>query len=232
MKKKLYQSDVNVYNKKLGSSSPPSYPNEMLVRICSSKNFSQLTKTLFKKKVKVCEIGCLAGNNLRFFSDKNFNVTGIEINKYLISLCRKYLKKFNVKKKIDLKLGHNLNLPLRKGELDLLVSINTIHYSYGQDVYKCLDSFKSVVKKNGVVIIETAAPNHILFKKSIRIGSLHYKFKLPTKDHRENIDIGLFDNEKQFRNILKKKFTKIEILRRTEKYYNKTYDWFVAICKV
>mgnify|MGYP007063838338 CR=1 FL=1 len=81
------------------------------------------------------------------------------------------------------------------------------------------------------MIIETPAPKHIIFKKSKRINKLHYKFKLPTKDHRGGIDIGLFDNEKQMRNILLNKFSKVEIGRRTENYYNKSYDFFMAICK-
>ena len=70
------------------------YPNEMLVKICSSKNYSKLTSGLFNRKIKVCEIGCFAGNNLRFFADKGYDVSGIEINQYLIKICKSYLKKF------------------------------------------------------------------------------------------------------------------------------------------
>jgi len=58
----------NSFNKSLGAKFPPSYPNEMLVKLCSSRRYSELTKSLFlKKKIKVCEIVCLFGNNIRFF---------------------------------------------------------------------------------------------------------------------------------------------------------------------
>ena len=231
MKKKLYQSEDNIYRKKFGSTSPPLYPNEMLVKICSSKHYSKLTSGLFNRKIKVCEIGCFAGNNLRFFADKGYDVSGIEINQYLIKICKSYLKKFGLKKKIKLFIGNNNLIPLKKKSLDLLVSINTIHYSYGKQLLSSLTTFKSVLKKNGIAIIETPAPEHIIFKNSKKIKKLHYKFKLPTSDHRTGLDIGLFDDQKHLKSVLLRTFDKVEIARRTENYYNKKYDFFVAICK-
>ena len=72
----------NSFNKSLGAKFPPSYPNEMLVKTCSSKKYSRLTSNLFQIKLKVCEIGCLSGNNIRFL-DKKWKTYGVEINKIL-----------------------------------------------------------------------------------------------------------------------------------------------------
>ena len=69
-KKSLWTKN-NAFNKAKGSSFPPSYPNEMLVKFFSSKSYSNLTSPLFKDKIKVCELGCFSGNNLRFFIDKD-----------------------------------------------------------------------------------------------------------------------------------------------------------------
>ena len=122
----------NSFNKSLGAKFPPSYPNEMLVKICSSKKYSRLTNNLFSnKKLKVCEIGCLSGNNIRFFLDKKWKTYGVEINKDLTNLAKKNLKRFKLKAN-QLKIGNNENLPFKSNYFDLLVSINTIHYSSGK----------------------------------------------------------------------------------------------------
>ena len=84
----------NSFDRSMGAKHPPSYPNEMVVKLCSSKKYSDLTKNIFlKKKINVCEIGCLSGNNLRFFLDKKWNTHGVEINQKLIKLTINNLKR-------------------------------------------------------------------------------------------------------------------------------------------
>ena len=215
-----------------GSINPPIYPNEMLVKICSSKNYSKLTKFHNKKKIKVCEIGFLAGNNLRFFLDRGYEVYGVEINKFLINVAKKYLKNFRIKKKPNLYLGNNLNIPIKDNFFDLLVSINTIHYNYGIDVDRAIKNFCRVLKKGGIAIIETPAPKHIIFKESKKIDNLKYTFKLPIRDQRNGIKIGLFKNGNHLKKKLLTYFNKVEIKRRTENYNDKIYDFYVAVCKL
>ena len=150
----------NSFNKSLGAKFPPSYPNEMLVKICSSKRYSRLTQNLFlNKKLKVCEIGCLSGNNIRFFLDKKWISYGVEINKDLINLAKKNLKRFGLKSN-KLKIGNNENLPFKSNYFDLLVSINTIHYSSGKKMNDAIKEYSRVLKKNGLVLIETPSPKH------------------------------------------------------------------------
>jgi len=232
MEKKIYQYTKSLFNHNFGSKNPPLYPNEMLVKVCSSKNYSNLTNNFFKKKIKVCEIGFVAGNNLRFFIDKGYDVFGIEINQFLINTAKKYLKKFKLKKKPKLFVGDNLNIPLKNNFLDLLVSINTIHYCFGENVDNALKNFSRVLKKGGIAIIETNAPEHIIFKNSRKIKNLEYAFKLPNKDERNGMKVGLFKNKHHFKKKLLKYFKKVEINRRTERYQNSTYDFYFAICKL
>ena len=53
----------------MGAKHPPSYPNEMLVKLCSSKSYSNLTNNIFKKKINVCEVD--AYQVIIDFLDKN-----------------------------------------------------------------------------------------------------------------------------------------------------------------
>ena len=75
------------------------------------KRYSKLSNRLFsKRKIKVCEIGCLSGNNIRFFLDKGWETHGVEINDDLIKLCAKNLSNFKINFK-RLKLGNNEDIP-------------------------------------------------------------------------------------------------------------------------
>ena len=231
MNKKIYQTVKSLKSQKYKSINPPIYPNEMLVKICSSKNYSKLTDKILTKKIRVCEIGFFAGNNLRFFIDRGCQVFGVEINKFLLNTAKKYLKKFQIKTKPKLFVGDNLNIPIKDNYLDLFVSINTIHYSCGKDIDKALKNFSRVLKKGGIAIIETPAPKHIIFANSKKIKNLEYIFKLPTYNERNGLKIGLFENNHHFKKKILKYFSKVEIKRRTENYNDCTYDFYVAVCK-
>ena len=221
----------NSYRKEYKAKNPPSYPNEMLVKICSSTYFSKYNKKILNSNIKVCEIGCFAGNNMRFFLEKKAKVYGIEINKNLISLCKKNLSRFNYKNKPNLKIGHNLNIPFKNKIFDLFISINTIHYTSGQKINEVIENYKRVVKKNGIIILETPAPKHEVFSKCKKIGKFQYKY-INKKDFRDNQILGLFSGKKEIKNFLSKHFKKFQIFIRTEDYDDKVLQFFQVICIV
>lgn len=219
----------NSFSKSLGSKFPPSYPNEMLVKICSSKKYSRLTKNLFlNKKLKVCEIGCLSGNNIRFFLDKKWLTFGVEINKDLLKLTEKNLKRFKLKAN-KLKIGNNENLPFARNYFDLLVSINTIHYSPGKRIDKALKEYSRVIKKNGLVIVETPSLKHDALRNSRKIDENLWIWKWG--GFRNNQKIGFFDNRLKLKKRLEKFFSKVEINERSENYKDIKLNWYFAICK-
>lgn len=219
----------NSFNKSLGAKFPPSYPNEMLVKICSSKKYSRLTNNLFSdKKLKVCEIGCLSGNNIRFFLDKKWKTYGVEINKDLINLAKKNLKRFKLKAN-KLKIGNNENLPFKSNYFDLLVSINTIHYSSGKKIDDAIKEYSRVLKKNGLVIIETPSPKHDAVMNSKKKEDNLWIWKWG--GFRNNQEIGFFDSKIKLKKKLKKFFSKVQINERSEVYDDVKLYWYFAVCK-
>ncbi len=219
----------NSFNKSLGAKFPPSYPNEMLVKICSSKKYSRLTNNLFSdKKLKVCEIGCLSGNNIRFFLDKKWKTYGVEINKDLIKLAKKNLKRFKLKAN-QLKIGNNENLPFKSNYFDLLVSINTIHYSSGKKIDDAIKEYSRVLKKNGLVIIETPSPKHDAVMNSKKKKDNLWIWKWG--GFRNNQVVGFFDNKIKLKKKLKKFFSKVQINERSEVYDDIKLYWYFAVCK-
>lgn len=212
----------NSYNSK----HPPSYPNEMMVRIFNSKKFSNI-KINSPKKNKVLEIGCFSGNNLKYFIENGYKPFGVEINQKLIDLGKNNLERLKTKPPI-IKVGTNINLPFEKKKFNTLVSINTLHYNSGNQIYKALQEYNRVLKKGGVLYLETVGKNHFAKKLSKKIKNLCYKSKL--KDFRKNHIFGYFENKIHLKKILKRYFNKVEIFEKYEMTKINLHS-YVAICK-
>lgn len=213
-------SKNNSYN----SNYPPSYPNEMMVKIFSSKHYSNI-KLKSPGKNKILEIGSFSGNNLRYFIENNYKTYGIEINQDLIDLGVENLRRLKIKLPL-IKIGTNTKIPFQRNFFDTLVSINTIHYCSGSEIHEAIMEFKRVLKKNGVLYLETVGKNHYAFGK--KISNLKYKSKL--KDFRKNHTFGFFDDKLHLKRFLKNYFNKVEICERTEKSIVNLH-FYVAICK-
>ena len=225
--KKSLWNKKNAFDKSKGSTLPPSYPNEMLVKVFSSKAYSNLTSCLFNKKIRVGELGCFSGNNLRFFIEKKYHTFGIEINNKMLKLCKNNLKRLNYKIP-ELKIGSNTLLPFNDFFFDAFVSINTIQYSFKEDIDKSLNEFSRVLAKGGIAIIETAGSKHFAVKRAKRNGVNDWKWQ--GIDFRDGQTFGFFDNKNSFKKKLLKYFSKVEVFERTENT-NVKLNFYFAICK-
>jgi cyclopropane fatty-acyl-phospholipid synthase-like methyltransferase len=168
-KKWIKKNSVNSF---FGSKQPPSYPSEMLVKILSSSRYSFLSNKFIKKK-KICEIGCFAGNNIRFFIETNQDAHGVEINYELIDMCKKNLKRLGYKFN-QISLGNNLQIPHKSNFFDALVSINTLHYSAKNEIPSALNEFKRVLKTNGILYLETVNIDDEFVKQSKRKSKFNW----------------------------------------------------------
>ena len=214
------------YSKKNAHKSkhPPSYPNEMMVKIFSSGHYSNI-KIKPSHQNKILEVGSFSGNNLRYFIENSFKSYGIEINQQLVDLGIKNLKRLKIKPP-SIKIGTNTEIPFKRNFFDTLVSINTIHYNSGNEVIRAIKEYKRVLKKSGVLYLETLGNNHFAFGK--KISNLSYKSNL--KDFRKNHIFGYFDNKIHLKNFLKSYFNKVEVFEKYEKT-NISLHFYVAVCK-
>ena len=94
----------------------------------------------------------------------------------------KNLKRLKIKTPV-IKIGKNTKIPFKNNFFDTLVSINTIHYNSGNEIQKVMLEYKRVLKKGGILYLETPGKNHFAVGK--KIGNLSYKSNL--KDFRKTI---------------------------------------------
>ena len=206
---------------------PPSYPNEMLVKLLSSLTYSPLVEQL-PPNAKVIEVGIFSGNNARFFLENGYQVIGSELNLEMVELCQDNLTRLKYSTPV-VTIGDNTNLASKSNIFDLLVSINTIHYSAGENSKKALKEFCRVLKPDGWAIIETPASEHFAVQKAVRKDILSYEWH--AGGFREGEEFGFFDSEQHFKDSLLGTFREVSISRRLEVYPKVTLDFWVAVCR-
>lgn len=206
---------------------PPSWPNEMLVKVLSSLNYSPIIGEL-PSNATVLEVGIFSGNNSRFFLENKYPLSGSELNQEMIDLCKENLTrlKYDIP---DLSIGDNTNLAYENNAFDLLVSINTIHYCSGKNSQKAIAEFCRVLKPNGWAVIETPGNEHFAVKQSTRKDVLRYEWH--AGGFREGEEFGFFDSIDHFKTSLLEVFSEVQICRRLETFPEVTLEFWMAICR-
>ena len=78
-------------------------------------------------------------------------------------------------------------------------------------------------------MIETPSKKHDVLIKSKKIKDNLWIWKWG--GFRNNQKMGFFDNKNKLKNKLKKYFSKVEILERSEVYKKINLHWYFAVCK-
>ena len=220
-------SQENSFDRSLLSQFPPSWPNEMLVKVLSSLNYSAIPANL-SKPAKVLEVGIFSGNNARFFLENGYKVFGSELNVEMVELGINNLTRLGYTPP-QIEIGDNLNLSASDSEFDLLVSINTIHYSSGKNSELALKEFSRVIRKGGYAVIETPGSDHFAVRAAKRKEELSWEWH--AGGFREGQSFGFFDTREHFQESLLKHFSEVNICRRIEEYPEVTLEFWMAICR-
>jgi ubiquinone/menaquinone biosynthesis C-methylase UbiE len=119
----------NAMDRSQGNKTLPSYPNEVMIKIFSSGSYSTNFSPL-EEDQKMLDVGCGAGNNLTFFLDKGCEGYGIDVTEDMVDLAKENLTRCGYKN-VPIKIGSNNNIPFEDDYFDVLISVNTLHYSEG-----------------------------------------------------------------------------------------------------
>ena len=217
----------NAMDRTKGNSIPPSYPNEVMVKTFSSSAYS-LNFTPVEKGQKVIDVGCGYGNNLVYFLDRDCKGFGVDVTEDMVGLARDNMERLAYDDVI-IEKGTNTDIPFAKEYFDILISVNTLHYSNGvSGINKALTEFSRVVSKGGKIFIMTAGPSHKIVQNSKRHHVLDWEvldFGFRTADK-----LSFFDNSEHFKDVLSEHFDNVEVGRLTEEYPSMTLDFLFSIC--
>lgn len=221
----------NSFDKKTGSINPPQWPHEVLVKLFSSRSYSKLTHDIIplNESIRVVEIGCMGANNLRFFSEKGCVVSGVEVTEDLVNLSKTKCKHYGIEN-VSIFCGNNQSIPLDDSSMDILVSVNTLHYEQGaENINNALENFSRVLRSGGVAFIETVAPEHFIYKKATKLDD--FCFRSNYDDFRKNDLFGFFESSLQFKSTLQNHFSEVEVITVSEFYEDISLQFYIGLAK-
>lgn len=105
--------------------------------------------------------------------DRGFSVYGCEVSEEIASVAFENLIKASYED-FSVVVGENLKLPFDDELFDVLVSINTLHYSIGTEIEKVLLEWKRVLKPGGIIFLESVGPDHFVREASERVELLNW----------------------------------------------------------
>lgn len=124
------------------------YPYDMLVSIVARKFFYLNLKE--RKKIKVLDLGCGAGNNAKFLAENGFLVFGIDGSESAVSFCKNRFKKYNLKG--DFICGDFLDLPYKDDFFDLIVDRQSLYANKIEDIKKIIEQIYKKLKPGGYFV--------------------------------------------------------------------------------
>lgn len=125
-----------------------SYPYDILVSIVARKFFHVPFDK--RKKIRVLDLGCGAGNNAKFLAENGFSVFGIDGSKTALSFCKSVFKKNKLKGIFE--LGDFLRLPYKDNFFDLIIDRESLYANKSGDIEKIISQIFRKLKPGGYFV--------------------------------------------------------------------------------
>lgn len=220
-------TEANAMDRSTGNTVPPSYPNEVMVKVFSSGTYSSNFSPISGIE-HVLDIGCGAGNNLVYFVDKGCTAVGIDVTDEMVGFALSNLDRLGYSD-VPVQIGSNTNIPFPDNEFDIILSVNTLHYSPGASgIDSALREFTRVLRPGGKAFIMTAGPRHDIVTSSKQHGEFDWEvldFGFRTGNRQ-----SFFDDKAHFKSTLSKYFKSVDVGGATEEYPSILLEFMFAIC--
>lgn len=159
----------NIYSKRKQLNK---YPYDLVVSFIF-RTFSDIPLE-GRKKIKVLDLGCGAGNNAKFLAENGFDVYGIDGSKSVVEICKENFKKWNLQARFV--QGDFLELPYKDNFFDLIIDRESLYANRFNDIKSIISDIYKKLKKNGLFI-------------SFMYNSFH-----PDREFGEEIEPNTYDN--------------------------------------
>ena len=113
------------------------YPSEEIISFMM-RNYGELKN---KSSIKVLDMGCGWGNNLKFLKDQGFSGTGIDISKTAIQNC--------ISLGYDAQVCDFGKLAFRNNSFDVVIDRQAIQHNTIKNIKKTILEVERVLKKDG-----------------------------------------------------------------------------------
>ncbi len=174
--------------------------------------------------LKILDMGCGLGRVLIPLAEEKALLTGVDISKEMLKICRSEVKKKGLEKSVNLVHGGVDKLPFFKNSFDVVIATELLFHLPDKVLNETIAEINRVTKSSGKVIITATNPSSI-FLSSVRVSSRQrddgYYF---TGKKIEDLNNKFRDNG--FTVILMRGFSLTSVLnglRNGHYFYNRVY---------
>lgn len=218
------QKKWSEFYKNLLNKDYPKYPNEVILKLFFGNYLKE--KPVCKEGFKLLDVGCGFGQNFKPFLDKGMECYGVEVD---ASICETTNKLFgDAGLVVDVRHGHNRDLPFPDEHFDYVLSINAIHYEPEEELIKqAIAEHARVLKNGGKLFIITVGPGHTIYQRAVCLG--HHRYQISDFDFRNGNIYFYFDNLKYLEYYLKPSFSKMELGSISENLMELPLEFLIAV---
>jgi len=147
------------------------YQNYASINVLNNNMFKLLAEYIGLLKGKdILDVGCAGGRDSKYFSDKGFNVTGIDLTLEFLELA-----KINCPK-CTFKLMDMRKLDFPQKSFDGVWACASFLHLYKKDALKTLKGFRKVLKPDGVLFLSVMEGdfNGIRVNQKLNWGERHF----------------------------------------------------------
>ncbi|MBU0465693.1 MAG: class I SAM-dependent methyltransferase [Proteobacteria bacterium] len=113
-----------------------------------------------KEGMRVLEVGCGTGTNLKLYQQAGCEVYGIDLSPSMVKVASKKLGE-----QADIKLGDASQMPYSDGYFDLVIAMLTLHEMPNSIRPPVMDEMARVMKQDGRLLLVDFHPGPIRFPK-------------------------------------------------------------------
>ncbi|MBU0679624.1 MAG: methyltransferase domain-containing protein [Verrucomicrobia bacterium] len=203
------------------------WPAENLVRMMMGNYIPGLDKNYGGKRA--LDVGCGSGNNLVFLASLGMEVAGTEISEDVCGNTAEFMKSLGYD--ADVRVGTNTGLPFEDDSFDFLVSWNVLHYEPEEkSIKKAVLEHARVLKPGGLLILSTAAPDHLIMNDARVVGPHQYEIARKD-DFRKGETFFYFDHPRYIEHYFSTGFGDMHIGRIHDNLFGRISDFFIVAAR-
>lgn len=209
------------------------YPSEYVIRIFKGEyprlNFN---KNRYPGQT-ILDIGCGDGRNLMMLRQCGLSCYGVEINDEIVEQIK---GNFNGIGGIEVKTGHNANLPFEEDFFDYVLSWNSCYYmGDNMDFLAHVREFARVLKPRGTLVLSIPKKTCFIYRGCDIVESENgEKYAVIRNDPfqiRNGVTLKFFDDEKDIARSFSSCFDSFVFGSIHDDCFGYDYHWHLIVCQ-
>ncbi len=119
-----------------------------------------LKMILLKKGMRILEVGCGTGLNLKLYQEEGCEIYGIDLSPSMVNAASKKLGE-----QADIRVGDASQMPYQDNSFDLVVGMFTLHEMPGSIRLPVINEMARVIKMDGHLLLVDFHPGPVRFPK-------------------------------------------------------------------